>query len=357
MKLFLSVLFVVAFFSVVLIGTQGYFADEFQYFQSYGDGMWGGDWTRMPMIPFLVNQLSFLGIEYQNELGLYTLKVLQWSLGIIVAYLLGRELGGKFGGIFSILVLGTFYTWVFYSSKILTDALLTSLAIWLVFFLIKYLKEHRTRYVIGFLVTLLIGILTKVTFLAFLPLAIISIVVCKLLKSERKYLLVLAIMCFGFLFSLYFVNIIFETPGADRYFLPFWTLFLLLIVYVALKFDEELGRLVTFFFMFVGILSLFIVFPIDSVKFSELEETNGLKGMVAANLPDYTEFYCDNCVVHNYWNVKDNLQDYDFVALTRHEIFLYDEVMKEQEVLRRDSCWNLVFDYRDLTIFKKSGVC
>ena len=340
---------------VQLFGQTGFFADEFAYFQSYGDELWNGNILRLPLTPLLTKALSPLGIEYQNDLGLKAYAVIQLLFSLTGAYFIGKELNDETSGWLSVAVIGTLYTFSFYSARILTDALLTGIMIWFVYFFIVIQKDDgfKSFNLAGLMIMATLGVLTKATFLAVFPIAFIATLV-----SKRVALLVFAV---GFFVALEFVGLQYGvTPGFDRYFLPAVTLFFLYLTINFYSIKPKIRKTSVIIISSVVLLNLVVFafsFPVDALKFSELEAVSllGVNGSVAANLPDYSKYYCSNCVVEDYFSFNDEtIMSNDWVVLTQSDLGLQEIMLEEQNKLKKDACWNLVFEYRGLNVFKKS---
>ncbi len=353
---FLGVVFI--YFAVVVFGTQGFFADEFRYFSLSKlsvQQLLSQERIlsiRQPFVPLVLKALSPFGLEFGNDAGLWAFRFLVWSLGLAGAFFLGKELAdgnSKLGWLF-VLVLGTSYVWVFYSAKVLTDALVVTEALWLFFFVQKTINAKREGgfavweawFAAGFMV-LAVGLLTKPTFLAFVPLSAVFVL------APRQVSLFAVGAGYAFLAGQASISLVLS--GADRYFLPFLVfLFLGLVVY-AWFLDARLAVLSAVLLCLSGIHAFAVFAPVDLPKFGEMQVLSRLNGTVAANLEDYARFYCPSCRVVS-WK-SDGIGGVDWVALQRKDECCKSAVDVAVGELAGDARFDLFLNVSGLTVFRR----
>lgn len=351
-------LLVGALFAMVLFGTQGFFADEFQYFQSYGSELWGGNWIRLPLTPFLVKSFGAFGLEYDNQGGLLLYKALQWVIGISGAFLLGKEVTGTVeGGWLGVLVLGTLYAWVFYAGKVLTDALLVGIGLWFAWLALRTRRmslepsgfAFPELSLAGLAFVTCLGLLTKPTFAAFIPLSI------PVFLLPKKYASI--VFGAGFAIILCFAGFSLSQIGADRYFLPAWAFLALGMTFLAYEKHWGIGWSVAALFVGVGLAQFVLYFPVDAQKFYEFEAVRefGVQGTVAANMPDYTVFYAEKglALMYDWKRFNGDYSSCDWVVLSDKNFEVRSEILLEKELLRENEGFVEVFKNEGLSLFKK----
>ncbi len=170
-----------------LTSSQGLWWDEAEYLvTSY---RWAGlyDWwtplpLRPPLLPIIMTLLAHLGLE---ETGTRALIFIMSLASIYLIYLVGKVFYNKKVGLVSASFLAIFWSFLFFSFRILTDVPVAML--WLstiyLFFSAYYGKEEKWRYILG-------GVSLGLAFLMkFSTFALIGAIIIYLVVTERTNLL------------------------------------------------------------------------------------------------------------------------------------------------------------------------
>lgn len=179
------------------------------------------DITRIPYLFFWLNgRLLNLNNGLIDEVILLRLVNVIFSLGTVyVTYLLSKEiLKGKWQRLLPVFLLANTLMFVFLSSSINYDNLANLLSVLSIFFFVKFVKSKlEIKYLLGMLLFLCIGGLTKFTIL---PLAFILVILSVIdiyakrklirdIKINKYFFLLIPIFIFLFLnFQIYGVNIL-----------------------------------------------------------------------------------------------------------------------------------------------------
>ncbi|MBS3157751.1 glycosyltransferase family 39 protein [Candidatus Woesearchaeota archaeon] len=108
-------------------------------------------------------------------------------LGIIFAFLLGKEVKDRYVGLAFVLLYAFNHEIWFNSSRTLTDSPITTMFIISVYALVKYEKDHKLRHLIYFIIAVLATILTKPQGYILLPIiGFYYMIKFSLIKEERQ---------------------------------------------------------------------------------------------------------------------------------------------------------------------------
>ena len=155
-------------------------------FKNWGDKSLGADWDkagfRAPLLPYTISLFYISGLEVMIR---FIVPVIS-AIGVIIVYLIGKELFNKRLALYASLFLAFLPVYAFFSGKILADILATMLmSISFLFFWKGFVNNNnKYKYLTGFVTAL--AILAKYTAMILLPVYIVFFLA---MKKHRRHIL------------------------------------------------------------------------------------------------------------------------------------------------------------------------